>query len=104
MNFEGKNVKRITPIMLPNGRPGVHVVYTEREPEERETGERTPGFKLPRMPWEKQGMETHEREGREKNADGRQRRTFPRAYTKNIKRGVAVGAVITALYLFISSL
>ena len=64
MDFSDKNVKSIRAITLPNGRPGVHVVYTDREDgdAEKNAREKTPGtpsqgFRLPRIPWMKPGNE-----------------------------------------------
>jgi hypothetical protein len=113
MDFSDKNVKSIRAITLPNGRPGVHVVYTDREDGdaeknagEKRAGEKTPGttsqgFRLPRIPWMKSGNED-KTQGNQASARGPKGPS--RAYMKNVKRGIAVGMVITALYLLVSTL
>jgi hypothetical protein len=111
MDFSDKNVKSIRAITLPNGRPGVHVVYTDREDggAEKTVAEKTPGtpfqgFRLPRIPWMKSGNEDRT-QGVQAPATGP---GIPRGLSpiqmKNVKRGIAVGMVITALYLLVSTL
>ena len=111
MDFTDKNVKSIRPITLPDGKPGVHVVYTDREDgaaeknaREKNPGTPSQGFRLPHVPWMKLGNE-----GRAQRGQGSARgATGPNgpspAYMKNVKRGIAVGAAITALYLLVSHL
>ena len=112
MDFTDKNVKRITPIILPDGRPGAYVVYTDTDPDTpqgadpgpEKRGTEPPRFTMPKMPWDAPGGEDQKREGQEREKPGGQRRTLPAAHAKNIKRGIAVGMVITALYLLVSTL
>ena len=114
MDFTDKNVKSIRAITLPNGRPGVHVVYTDREDgaaeknaQEKSPGTQSQGFRLPRIPripWMKPGNEG-ETQGNQASARGPTGPKGPSpAYMKNVKRGVAVGVAITALYLLVSHL
>ncbi len=116
MDFSDKNVKSVRAITLPNGRPGVHVVYTDREdnateknPAEKTAAEKSPGtpsqgFRFPSLPWMKFGNEgkTQGDKTSEKSPTGP--RGLSPIQMKNVKRGIAVGMVITALYLLVSTL
>ena len=131
MDFSDKNVKSIRAITLPNGRPGVHVVYTDREDNaaeknlaenklaenklaenklaEKKAAEKSPGtppqgFRFPSLPWMKFGDEgkTQGDKTSERGAIGP--RGLSAIQMKNVKRGIAVGVAITALYLLVSAL
>ena len=92
MNFDDKDVKRIRPIILPNGQPGALVTYTERSEPRASSPLRKMGISIPKL---KPGK---------KNSPGVSTSEDTRHWRRCLMNGMLIGFVIVAIYLVLRAL
>ena len=113
MDFTDKNVKRITPIILPDGRPGAYVVYTDTDPDTPQGADPGPekrGTELSPFHHAQDALGRPGRRGPEERGPEEERNPAgsagpsPQPTPRTSREASLVGMVITALYLLISTL
>lgn len=92
VNFDGKDIKRIEAITLPDGRPGFCVTYTERSEASAASPVRKLGISIP---WLKSEA---------KDSTAAKAPSDSRPWRRCLINGALIGFVIVAIYLALRAL